>query len=342
MPRVLHAPTEVANQAAVAALGLRELGVPSHAFARVHAFGYAVAPDIVPGPSRLSWIRQATRAVREHDVVHFYFAQTFLPEVARGLDARLLRRAGRRVVVEFMGSDVRVPSVERARNPRYVQLPGEDDALATARMRRWSAITGGHGIICDRTLRVFLEPHFEHVHVAPFRIDTRRFTPTPPTLDARTPVIVHAPSNLAVKGTKHVRAAMEELRRRGADFEYVEIHGMSNSEAAAACARADLVIDQLCAGAHGVFAVEAMCMAKPVLCHILPELRGTYPPDLPIVEADPDTLADVLEDWLARPADRHELGLASRAYAERVHDARVVARQLLEIYEQLPSGRGRG
>lgn len=340
-PSVLHAPVEVAGQAALSAFGLRELGVPSRAFARPHQFAYAIGPDIVPGPTRLDWLRAALRAAPRSDVVHFYFAQSFLPEALRGADVRALRLAGRRVVVEFLGSDIRMPSIEQARNPDYVALPGEDDTLADRRMRRWSALTSGHAIVCDPALAAFAERRFAQVHVVPFRIDARTIEPVPPDPEVRTPVIVHAPSNRAAKGTDAVRAAIELLRGRGAALEYVEVHGASQAEAAAACRRADLVVDQLRMGSHGVFAVEAMCMAKPVLCNVLPEHVPAYPPGFPIVRATPATLADVIADWLQRPHERRELGLASRAYAERVHDVRAVARRLLEVYAALPGGRRR-
>lgn len=335
-PRVLHAPVEVSGQAAMAAHGLREIGVTAHAFSRPHSFGYEVGPDLVPGPGRASWARLALRAMRDHDVLHLYFGQTFLPEAARGLDARIARRFGKRVVMEFLGSDIRMPSIEATRNPWYVRFGGEDDDRARARMMRWSAITGGHVIVCDRALTRFVRPYFDHVHVVPFRVDVRRFTAQPPRIHDGAPVVVHAPSHLAGKGTAHVRAAVDALRRRGVSFEYVEISGASQEEALAACARADLVIDQLCVGSHGVWAVEAMCMAKPVICYIHPEVRQLYPEDFPIVDATPATLTDVLAEWLQDPQRRRERGISSRAYAERVHDARTVARLLLQVYEQLP------
>jgi len=341
-PRVLHAPVEIAGQLALSAHGLREIGVEAHAFARLHPFRYPTEPDIVPGRSRASWAHSAARAVRAHDVIHFYFAQSFLPELLDGIDARLMRRSGRRVIVEFCGSDVRMPSVEAQRNPDYVRLAGEDDQLAERRMRRWSAITGGHAIVIDRALVAFAARAFRQVHVVPFRVDTRAFTPAPPSASASVVTIVHAPSALAAKGTPHVRAAIEQLRQRGAPVRYVELHGVSRGEVERACRDADVVVDQLCSGSHGVFAAEAMSMAKPVVCNVLPELLPTYPEGFPIVPATPATLADVLADLIERPRDRHEIGLASRAYAERVHDVRVVARRLLDVYAQLPARRGDG
>ncbi len=338
-PRVLHAPVEVAGQAALSAYGLREIGVDSAAFARRHPFDYSVEPDVIPGPSLAAWARATIATAPRYDVVHYYFGRSFLPESLRGLDARALRLARRRVVVEFMGSEIRLPSVEARRNPYFVEVLEDEDA-AIAQMRRWSSITDGHAIVCDRALSLFAQLYFEHVHVVPFRVDTRAFEPAPPSpTPSRAPVVVHAPSSRAGKGTKHVRAAVEALQTGGAELDYVEVHGASQAETAAACRRADIVVDQVCSGSHGVFAAEAMSMAKPVLCHLLPEVAETYPDGFPVIDANPDTLTDVLGDWLERPQDRHDVGIASRSYAERVHDIRVVAQRLLDVYGQLPRRR---
>ena len=40
-------------------------------------------------------------------------------------------------------------------------------------------------------------------------------------------------------------------------------------------AKADVIVDQLRCGSHGVFAVEAMATGKPVLCYIRDELVET-------------------------------------------------------------------
>jgi glycosyltransferase involved in cell wall biosynthesis len=152
------------------------------------------------------------------------------------------------------------------------------------------------------------------------------------------PVLVHAPSHLAAKGTPFVREAVERLKARGLAFEYVELHGVTHDEALAGYRRADLVVDQLCTGYHGVVAVEAMALAKPVVCYTLPELEPTYPRGYPLINANPDTVTAVLEEWLQRPGERHARGLASREYAERVHDHRAVAARLLDAYDRIARG----
>lgn len=331
--RVLHAPIEIAGQMMLSVLGQRELGVQATGFARRHGFDYDPAPDIMPPRNPLGYLRAATRAIRAHDLIHFYFGQSFLP---RQLDAPRLARLGKRVVIEFLGSDVRMPSVEARRNPHYVRIEMENDAQATRLMRLWSKVTQGHVIVCDHSLDVFLAPHFPHIHVVGQRVDMRQLLPRPPDPRAQRMRVIHSPTDLAAKGTEFVRRATAELVADGAPIDYVEVHGLSHSQALEVYRSADLVVDQLCGGGHGVFAAEAMSLAKPVVCYLLPELEATYPAGLPIINANPKTLKQVLAEWVDRPRERHQRGLASRAYAERVHDHRLVARRLLDVYETLP------
>src|SRR5262249_21940462 len=104
-------------------------------------------------------------------------------------------------------------------------------------------------------------------------------------------------------------------------------------------ARADIVVDQLNAGWHGVFALEAMALGKPVLAKLDPDTvkksAAGYGIEVPIVPATKDDLEDALRPLVEEPARRRELGAASRAYVEQVHDIDRIADRLLEIYAAL-------
>ena len=336
MPRrVLLAPHEVAGQVALTAHALRLAGVDATAYTQAHPFDYGVRPDETIPPGRLRPLLRAAQLVKDHDAVHFQFGVSFLPEYARLLDARLIKRLKHgRVLVTFWGSDIRRPSVDHARNPYYVPFPGEDDARAERLMRGWSAITNGHAVIPDGASLAHVEGFFAHVHRSRAMVDVSRYEPHPPDPAKERPLVVHSPTNLAGKGTEHVRAAVQEARRRGLAFEYREITGMTQAQALEVYAQADLIVDQVLAGGHGVFAIEAMSLAKPVLGDVrfaAPHL----PADLPIIQADRGVLTEVLCDWIQRPQDRHDTGLRGRAYAEREHDVHVVGRQLAQLYDDL-------
>lgn len=76
-----------------------------------------------------------------------------------------------------------------------------------------------------------------------------------------------------------------------------------------------------------------MAYVKPVVCYIKEELVGKYSKDLPIVNANPDTLEHVLAFLLDSPQDLHELGRKGRAYVEAHHDPAAIAQQWVDLYE---------
>lgn len=336
--KILHAPVEVAGQVGLEVAGLRAVGHQADAWTQRHAFDFHPGPDReIYGrgwPARLRTAALLPGALR-YDVVHLHGGASFLPRRSRYADVPLLRRRGVKVVQHFCGSDARLPETELSRNRWYVNSYGESERENRDRLARWAELTDGHVIFQDHSFDLFLRPYFAHVHVVPLAVDLERLTPAPQS--PRTlPIVVHAPSETGFKGTAAVRAAVAELNRHQPVCRYVEVTGRSHAETLAALRDADVVIDQVRAGAYGTVTAEAMAMGKPVICYILPELLPTYGSDFPVVTADPDTLKEVLGELMRSPDDRARIGAASRRYAERVHGHLTVAAQLVDVYRQLP------
>ena len=129
-------------------------------------------------------------------------------------------------------------------------------------------------------------------------------------------------------------AAVEAL---DADLELVE--GLHHDEAFERYRAADIVVDQLNAGWYGIFAIEAMALGKPVVTFLhdeavrrTEEALGTR---VPLVSATAETLREALRPFVADAGRRRELGAASRAYVERVHDLETVTDRLLDLYARL-------
>lgn len=334
--RVLHLPLEISGQVSLSVKGLRRLGVEAFSALRPHPFEYG--PPDYPLPQHrgvgtiLTW---AKRIAFRFDVYHYHFAESVFGGRLFYLDVWAERLRGAQVVVEFWGSDVRFPDHEARRNPYYQGFPGEDGRKALFRARMWSSLARGHALVSDEQMASYVRPFFRHVHIVPQRVDVEALSPRFPDPSVDEPLLVHAPSAPRVKGTEFVRRAVERLKAKGLRFRYVEITGKSHPEVMQLTRQADLVVDQLLLGAHGVYALEAMALGKPVVAYIAPYMAGAYPQDLPIVNANPDTIEAVLRDWLSDGEARRARGEASRVYVERRHDYRLVARQLQEIYASL-------
>ena len=82
-----------------------------------------------------------------------------------------------------------------------------------------------------------------------------------------------------------------------------------------------------------------MALGKPVVTFLHDEaVRRTeeaFGTHVPIVSATAETLRETLRPLVADAARRRELGAASRAYVEHVHDVERVADRLLDLYRRL-------
>ena len=104
-------------------------------------------------------------------------------------------------------------------------------------------------------------------------------------------------------------------------------------------ARADVVVDQLNAGWHGVFALEAMALGKPVVSHLKPDVveqsAEGYGVRVPIVPGDEGhACRGVTAARRGRGAPPRARG-RGRAYVEQVHDIDRVADRLIDVYARL-------
>jgi glycosyltransferase involved in cell wall biosynthesis len=245
------------------------------------------------------------RLLPRTDVFHFYFGLTLVPQ---SLQFPILRALRKRSVFHYLGSDI------RGKTPGELAFGKKADA----------EIVGSY----DATRWV------PGATVIPPGIDLGRIEPASPSDRAR-PVIVHAPSSRAKKGTEHVVAACEGL---DADLRIIE--GLHHDDAFALYRDADIVVDQLNAGWYGLFAIECMALGKPVVTFLHDEaVRRTHEAfgvEVPIVSATAETLRERLRPLVADPGERRRLGAASRAYVERVHDIERIADRLLEVYARLP------
>jgi glycosyltransferase involved in cell wall biosynthesis len=304
--------------------GLRELGVDSTLLVfneRPFERGFDVNLQL-RDTSRLSSVpfnlpkqlRALAWALRRFDVFHFHAGLTLAP---RRLALPLLQARGKGIVFQSWGSDLRG---RKASEVGY--LKGADAVIVGSFLTRRLAPRGPW-------------PEYD---VVPPAIVLRDWEPEPaePGSVVR---VAHAPSKRAVKGTDAVISAVDALRTQGAPIELDLIEGVPNREARVRYAAADVIVDQLRIGWYGMFAIESMALAKPVVVHLdeeaAAETEEAFGLELPLVRADEGSLEEVLAGLLEVRETLPELGRRSRHYVERVHAHTSVARRVLEIYERV-------
>jgi hypothetical protein len=355
--RVVHGPVNVGNQPWVLAQAERRLGA--------HSDLVVVSGDWLAYPAhrflntgRSSWVGRARRVVfgalapMRYDVMHLYFGQSYLHSAAlrpssafNYLDVRLARCLGRKLFMTLQGCDARLSDESDRTCAITMCRPGHCPNVTDCRTR------------VDDRRRAFIRdilPWFDRVFVVnpelarvvpdsvflPYcNADLTCIEAAYPSSDGRC-VIVHAPTNEGVKGSRYIIAAVERLQKRW-PIEFVLVHGLRHEEAMRLYRRADLVIDQVLAGWYGGFAVETMAMGKPVACYMRTADLAYIPPamraDLPIVPVSLDTLEADLEHALERRREWTAWGRRAREFAFRWHNPTWIARLMLEAYRDSES-----
>ena len=350
--RVVHLPTNIASMPSHTVRALRALGVDAVGFeiGVPSAIVTGAAIETVPFPARKNlaeWRRFVAwylRTIRDADIVHWYYETRYPTYGIDPIAVRLLRTPG---VVEWQGSEIRIPEVEFADNPAYTyawehgyEFRGIETLRHSSSVQRRFAHAGFEPVAAPGMVQYVLPEYRERMSVIPRGIILDDFEVHLPDVRSARPRIVHAPSSPNAKGTPSIVAAVQQLRSSH-DFDFVLLHDVPREQALAEIARADIFVDQMILGDYGMAAIEAMAQGKPVVCHVKPAVRARYADSLPIVEATPDTVASVLDGLLTDGERRRLLGQAGRQYVEEEHDAMKRAAALIAVYEKVIALHGR-
>lgn len=343
--RVLHLPANIASIPSHTVRGQRHIGID--------ACGIVINSAITSSEGlktinltwgwsikeiwwRMVFAYHLIKGIFWSDVIHWYFTPSLIPF---SLDLRLIRILKRPALIEFLGSEIRIPEIESSDNPYYRKAFAQGDEhrknyIHSRRIQESFAKNDFVPLIHSTVKQYLLADIYPRFYMARRRLMVSDFVPRYPNRTVQRPLVVHAPSNPIVKGTSAVQRAVDRLQKKY-DFEFVLIQDMPYRKAQEIIRMADIFLDQFVLGAHGMAALEAMAMGKPVLCYIKPSMMKEYASDFPLVNANQDNLAKVLEPLLIDGNLRHDIGVRSRAYVEKYHDAVKIAHELADIYREL-------
>lgn len=149
------------------------------------------------------------------------------------------------------------------------------------------------------------------------------------------PIVIHAPQHRAIKGTDYLLSATEWLESCGLAMELRLIEGVPREEAMRLYVEADIIADQFCMGAYGMFALEGLALGKTVLTYLDQEHLGDPVFNLPIVNANPENLERVLAVLLQVPELRLRIGRAGREAVEQYQSIEALAEVWTQLYRHV-------
>jgi glycosyltransferase involved in cell wall biosynthesis len=350
--RILHCPTSTGGNAWGLSQAERKLGLDSTVLIFQNTWlDYPADINLrLDRSSKLvKYLRMSSfflEAVRKYDVFHFNFGLSlfFIPRLNLFLDVPILKQVGKKIVVTYQGCDARQREFCINNFPISACMErdcagGQCNERTDVQKRKRIAL---HGKYADRVFALnpdllYVIPNGEFLPYA--SVDVREWVPSQEKGNRKNFNIFHAPTNRGAKGTKYILEVVEKLREKHKRIELNLVENLPHAKVKEIMQAADLVIDQLLVGWYGAVAVEAMALGKPVVCYVREEDLRFIPrrmeEDLPIINANPENLYQVLDRHINNRKTLSLIGEKSRSYVERYHDPIKIAQQMKELYESL-------
>jgi len=335
--RIFHGPQNIGGMAGLLAKEQRSLGAEAKAICFPTGNYTFDVDEIIPTHSTFGrnafLLKLLGQAIINFDVFQFYFGESLTgPKL---WDVALLKKLGKKVFFYFCGCDLR-------------------DATVTIKKYKFSACKDCWPVACSANRNkaiAIAQKYADGVFVS--TPDLLEFfpesilLPQPANLDSLKSatcdkssgksleeecLILHAPTNRAIKGSVYIEHAIKRLKSEGYKFKFKLIEKISHNEALKEYAKADIIIDQLLIGSYGQFSVEMMALGKAVICYIREDLRSYYPEDLPIISANPGTIYEVLKNTMESFKSLKSIGREGILYTSAYHDSSIIAKKMIDAY----------
>jgi len=270
------------------------------------------------------------------DVLHYHWDSAF----SDGRDLKWAAKSGKPIFIEWVGSEIRIPEICKRINPYYRKAfedgyeykSFESEKTSFKNQSKFQKVNAVPLIIPEMNLYV-QKQMFPLSYPSQLRINLKEYKTAFPNINNNKPLIIHSPSAKMAKGSNFIIPVIKELEKEY-DFKFLLLHDLNREEVLSIMQEADIFIDQIILGSYGMAAMEAMAFGKPVMCYIMPEVfEGGLSEECPIVNTNPDNLKKQLIKLITNAQLRHDIGLKSRAFAEKFHDMVKISSQLLTIYK---------
>jgi glycosyltransferase involved in cell wall biosynthesis len=264
----------------------------------------------------------------QHDVFIFLWAGDYL--MRNGKDLEVLKKMGKKVISIFVGSDVRYPvAFEQEFGGNTSEWPANYNkpySYYNQIVRQAELYSDAIFSVPDQS-GIAIRPY--HHFPIPIELGKYNFHWT----DRDIPVVVHAPSSPALKGTDVILATLERLKEEGLQFELKFIQNMKNPELVKLLSGSDILVDELILNGPGALSIEAMASGCAVATHYLKDSPECFRP--PVCAIDAGNIYDVIKKLITDKAYRKNLAYEGRAWIEKNNEVSAV---VAEIFDRLDKG----
>ena len=249
-----------------------------------------------------------------YNIFYFISGETFLPRKLRGLEFFIYKLLGKRVVMHFVGADIRSPQysyklqerlVEHLKNPVDIPIQEPHNKAVLSLANRFA----DYQLVSTPDLLSIAQ----NAIYFPVVIDLERFEGEVDSVknqQAKNPQsffdpqlkdavrIMHCPSNVRLKGSPYIHEALLKLKTKlgdqidlflpahqGAQSKGT-IYTLNRQELLGAVSQSHILIDQLVIGWYGLQSIEALLLGNTVLCYLEEGAQKHAFPGSPIINAN--------------------------------------------------------
>ncbi len=282
-------------------------------------------------------IRTIQKMIKEADVLHYVWGYA----LRNGWDLKWAFLQKKLIIIEWVGSDIRNPEIAFSINKYYKEVFDKGYEYKKIEQSNYKiiiqkkfSVVNAIAVGCAEMSLWINKKLFPNKILLYQRINVKDFILSYPLISNRKPVLIHSPTAKSAKGSNIILPIIEELKQLY-EFEFILLHDVTRETVLDLMQKADIFIDQIILGGYGMAAMEAMSFGKPVMAYILPEVfEAGLSKECPIVNSNPDNFKEQLIKLLESPQLRNEIGMKSRAFVEKFHDADKIALQLIDIYSK--------
>ena len=248
-----------------------------------------------------------------------------LDETTRGQVQRL-REAGVAVAMLCHGSDIRLPSRHVADNANSVFA----DALADTAPVLEKVAADNRRLLDDLGAPVFVSTpdllrDVPYATWLPVVVESALWASGTVPLERSRPIVAHAPSRAAMKGSELIDPVLAALDAEGL-IEYRRIVKVPYGDMPEIYRGADIVLDQFRLGDYGVAACEAMAAGRVVIAHVNERTRAAVLEasglSLPIVQSTTDEIEGVIRAIVADREHYRQVAQQGPHFVAAVHNGR--------------------
>ncbi len=269
------------------------------------------------------------KIIDECDIFLFMWTSLFV----NNADLELLKKKGKKIVVFFVGSDIRYFHSFEQEMKKYGIPSFYNDQMKAEPLRQLESKLSYLRNVEKFADLIYNLPNQGQLALRPYfhffvPVDTSLIKEN--TKQREIPVVIHAPSSRASKGTETILATFEQLKRDGLKFDSKLIENTPYEEALLEYTNADILVAELIIPSGGKLDREALAAGTVVLSSINKDYIDLVPDDCPIIHVNPDNLYDQLKSLIIDYPRRVSLARMGRPYVEKYHSINFIPGLILE------------